>query len=324
MSEIEQPNPLSLDLIGIESGTDKASLGGDYLRHYERIFSHLRDEEFNFIEIGVFQGASVRMWERFFSRAKIIGVDIDPGCRRHASDRVAIEIGSQNDPEFLHQLATRYPPRVIIDDGSHKSYDVIFTFARLFPVLEPGGIYVIEDLHFHLLDAEAERLRGGSPVLAHDYVAAVAKERLGSEHHVQQLQGLQHHLLSRVDRIEFIPQAAIIHKKVKSDLPLKLKQMRPHLEAADNWLSWLTYSQKLLETGGDQGEVVDALRRSVAANPKATVSYQRLSEALAEQGKPDEAIEVLEQAILVAGAESKLAGELQGRIQFLRGAKPAP
>jgi hypothetical protein len=56
-----------------------------------------------------------------------------------------------------------------------RIYDVIFTFERLFPTLMPGGIYVIEDLRFHLIEHDAERLRGGSLVLAHDYILDLAR-----------------------------------------------------------------------------------------------------------------------------------------------------
>ena len=52
--------PLPPNLIGIREATDKSSLIGDYLRHYEKLFASLRDEEFSFIEIGVFHGASAR------------------------------------------------------------------------------------------------------------------------------------------------------------------------------------------------------------------------------------------------------------------------
>jgi hypothetical protein len=77
-------SPLSLDLIGIREATDDSSLIGDYLRHYEKLFANLRDEEFNFIEIGVFRGASAPTWEKFFSGARIVGVDINPNCRTYA------------------------------------------------------------------------------------------------------------------------------------------------------------------------------------------------------------------------------------------------
>jgi hypothetical protein len=311
---------LPLDLIGIREATDKSSLIGDYLRHYEKLFADLRDEPFNLIEIGVFHGASARTWEQFFSKARIVGVDINPHCRNYASERVTIEIGSQNDPSFLHHLATRYPPRVIIDDGSHQSYDVIFTFERLFPALEPGGIYVIEDLHFHLMEHEAERLRGGSPILAHEYVVDLVRDRLGSKSHVARLPGLRRYLVGAIDRIEIIGQAAFFHKKVDHDPLEALRIARPHVEFAKDWSNWLSYSQMVLEVGGDEAIVVEALRRSIELNRTPIVTYHRLAEALERMRDIDGAIDTLEKAMVVAQNDPNTLADLRRRIGILRSA----
>jgi Methyltransferase domain len=313
---------LPLDVIGIREATDKSSLIGDYLRHYEKLFANLRDEEFTFIEIGVFRGASARTWEQFFSRARIVGVDINPRCQSYASARITIEIGSQNDPAFLHRLVTTYPPRVIIDDGSHKSYDVIFTFERLFPALEPGGIYVIEDLHFHLIEHEAERLRGGSPILAHDYVVNLVRDRLGSSAHVARLEGIRRYLVGAIDRIEIVGQAAFIHKKADFDRLEALRGIRPHVEAAKDWNNWLSLSQKLLEAGGGDSAVVEALRRSIELNRHPIVTYHRLSEALERIKDFEGAIETLENAALVAQNDPDMLSDLRNRIGRLRNAHP--
>ena len=42
-----------------------------------------------------------------------------------------------------------YPPNldIVIDDGSHVSRDIIRAFLIFFPQVQPGGIYIIEDLH---------------------------------------------------------------------------------------------------------------------------------------------------------------------------------
>ena len=130
---------MSLDSIGILYGTDKSSLVHGYLPHYEKIVGHLRDEKFNLIEIGVQDGASLRTWQAYFRKARIIGVDIAPSCKSHAGGRIHVEIGSQEDDIFLTRLAEKYPPTVIIDDGSHRPDHQIFTFKCLFPKLAPGG-----------------------------------------------------------------------------------------------------------------------------------------------------------------------------------------
>src|ERR1700722_7591945 len=108
-----------LDELGILGGTDKCSLCHDYLRHYQRILLPLRDAVINVVEIGVDRGGSLRMWAAFFSRATLVGIDIRPQCRQYAGDRQIIEIGSQEDPDFLNNIGIQYSPTLVIDDGSH-------------------------------------------------------------------------------------------------------------------------------------------------------------------------------------------------------------
>ena len=143
---------LDLNQIGVLEGTDKSSsvlLKWDYLRHYEKVFAAWKDKSINFIEIGVANGNSLGVWKELFTTAQIIGVDINPECAKFAGDRIKIEIGSQDDPEFLARLCSKYEPTIIVDDGSHLAHHVIYTFEHMFPFLAPGGIYVVEDLDFH-------------------------------------------------------------------------------------------------------------------------------------------------------------------------------
>jgi hypothetical protein len=130
---------MSLNALGILCGTDKSDLGYGYLRHYERALAGFRDLPMNLIEIGVDNGASTRMWKRYFAKALIVGVDIQERCRAFEEDRIRIEIGSQADGEFIDGLVSKFPPTIIIDDGSHQAPHIIFTFERVFPALLPGG-----------------------------------------------------------------------------------------------------------------------------------------------------------------------------------------
>src|SRR5438270_4515151 len=128
---------MTLDEIGILCGTDKSSLRQGYLSHYERLFAHLRDTAFNLIEIGAYNGASLRTWAEYFPRAFIVGIDIEPSAAKLAEDRIAVRIGSQADAQFLTGVATEFPPLIVIDDGSHRADHQIASFACLFPALRP-------------------------------------------------------------------------------------------------------------------------------------------------------------------------------------------
>lgn len=142
---------MSLTELGRHFGTDKATTHR-YTPHYERHLAPFRDEKFNLLEIGIGGGrkegrggASLRMWKWYFPRAQIIGLDIEDKSfvRR---PRIHTYQGSQADEAQLRLLHEEQGPfKVIIDDGSHRSEHVRESFRVLFPLLEDGGIYVIED-----------------------------------------------------------------------------------------------------------------------------------------------------------------------------------
>lgn len=135
-----------LDEIAIKCGTDKSSLIHNYCIKYEKYLPFRRDDKIKILEIGVYKGESLNMWKKYFYNSTIIGIDILEICKQYEKDNVFIEIGSQNDKEFLNNISKKYNGfDLIIDDGSHFGKDIIFSFENLFEYLSPNGIYIIED-----------------------------------------------------------------------------------------------------------------------------------------------------------------------------------
>jgi hypothetical protein len=138
---------LPLELIGLKHGTDRAVLHHDFLRFYERFFKEFRDSDAAILEIGVAQGASVRMWADYFHRGTIIGLDIDPMTKRLEHGRIIIKIADQSDAPALADIGREYGPSgLVLDDGSHIWSDQITTLRALLPFVKPGGYNVLEDL----------------------------------------------------------------------------------------------------------------------------------------------------------------------------------
>jgi hypothetical protein len=134
-----------LSSLATQYGTDKLAHG--YIEHYEHHFAPLRLRKLNILEIGVAEGASVNVWRRYFPNSTIHAIDIRDK-HQFASEKVKIYQGDQNDREFLEQVSKKANGfDIVIDDGSHISEHVIGSFRTLFPLLNPEGIYVIEDLH---------------------------------------------------------------------------------------------------------------------------------------------------------------------------------
>jgi len=98
------------------------------------------------MEIGVLGGSSLKMWTDYYYNSNILGIDINPNSKEYEGKNIDIEIGSQNDINFLNRITNKYGKfDLIIDDGSHNSSDVITSFENLFYSLNSGGVYVVED-----------------------------------------------------------------------------------------------------------------------------------------------------------------------------------
>ncbi len=135
----------SLDQIALETGTDKNSNHHGYTKYYEMFFNKYRYDPINIMEIGIWTGDSLRMWERFFGIGKIFGIDIEDKSQ-YDTDRTKTFIADQNVPEQLMSAISQMPKLdIMIDDGGHQSVHQLISFVTLFPHLKPGGFYIIED-----------------------------------------------------------------------------------------------------------------------------------------------------------------------------------
>ena len=127
-----------------------------YFEIYDALFSNFLNlldpkdsEKIKFLEIGVDRGGSLGFWEKILiGRADIYGIDINPKCAEIKNMNATIRIGSQDDPVFLKNvIAEMGSLNIVVDDGSHASRHIIKSFQTLFPLMETGGMYIIEDVH---------------------------------------------------------------------------------------------------------------------------------------------------------------------------------
>ncbi len=139
----------SLDELGLQCGTDKASSLHNYTKIYSRYFAPLKDKPIKFLEIGIYQGASVKMWESYFKQATLHFIDISLKHVQYYSKRSRYHVLDQSKPRDLLKLIRKVGGDfdIIIDDGGHTMEQQITSFQHLFPHVKSGGMYIIEDLH---------------------------------------------------------------------------------------------------------------------------------------------------------------------------------
>jgi predicted O-methyltransferase YrrM len=125
----------------------------------ESTLERLPERVENMIELGIYKGGSIAMYEELFSPTRLVGIDrltdrvgaLDEYLHRHsATDRVKLHYGTdQEDRQALASIAREnFGDRcldLVVDDCSHL-YEPTKTSLNVFlPLLRPGGIYLIED-----------------------------------------------------------------------------------------------------------------------------------------------------------------------------------
>jgi hypothetical protein len=154
-------NDLAEHYVTDKRNGDSVYKGHNYTEFYEKWFSPIKDSTKDLLEIGIlkhpdtkicpYEGASLLMWNDYFTNATIHGIDImdHKGMNKHGKDRIKIYIGDQADREQLKNVMESQigkPMDIIIDDGGHWMHQQQISLAFLFKYVKSGGTYVVEDL----------------------------------------------------------------------------------------------------------------------------------------------------------------------------------
>ena len=150
----------TLEKLADRFDTDKNRVTGNhhyYSRIYDRLLASHRFSMRRLMEIGLCRGLaeqnqhstpSVELWQTYFPFCQVIGIDLTDFSRFNNERFVSI-VCNQSKRDDLRSVAERIERGsvdVIIDDGSHVSFDQQMTFREFFPLLVDGGWYFIEDL----------------------------------------------------------------------------------------------------------------------------------------------------------------------------------
>lgn len=145
---------MDFNSISIKHGTDKGSESPSGAHHYsafyDRWFSPIKNQVTSICEIGVWNGCSLKAFEEYFPNANMVGLDIEDKTYLD-SDRIKtfiLDQGSKNHLDEFVKLCNRSNLQFdfILDDGSHNISHQQLTFGKLFSLVKPGGMYIIEDL----------------------------------------------------------------------------------------------------------------------------------------------------------------------------------
>jgi len=186
-----------------------------YSKFYEKVFLEFKDKKINVLEIGSFYGNASAAMFFYFRNANIFGADINPDMFNYTSKRMTSFFVNSSSASSIQKniIDKKIEYKIIIEDASHMLKDQIISLFYLFPILESGGYFIVEELDF---PETREDMRIGQefPDLKSILKNVLKKKDFNSKYIDQ---NLKNYFLDNVETIEIfrgnINEIAIIKKK---------------------------------------------------------------------------------------------------------------
>ena len=143
---------MNLEEIVDNSRTDKNTVHS-YLPLYQKLLINKRETAKNVLEVGIYNGGSIKLWSDFFTNATVYGLDImnrnDVWESIKHNEKIILHTSTNaydNDffsNNFLHK---NIRCDFMLDDGPH-SLESMVQFIKLYSqIMTDDGILIIEDV----------------------------------------------------------------------------------------------------------------------------------------------------------------------------------
>ena len=156
--------------------TDKGSLNHHFTDFYEPFLRPIRLDVRRVLEVGVGNGASLRMWLDYFPSARVFGIDltfrnVSPPLSTERVMLCEADQAKRNELTLALKMLGGGQFDLVVEDGGHSMEQQQVTLACLLPHVAVGGYYILEDLHTSCGEhtftsttlALIEHLQGGPP-----------------------------------------------------------------------------------------------------------------------------------------------------------------
>lgn len=143
-----------------DKGTEHDYING----YYDAEFTPKKDDHIRIMEIGVLNGESINLWNKYFENAfAILGVDINITNQAIATvnttDEVILDRADAYSDDYVKKILKDFFD-YIIDDGPHTLQSQISFIELYYPKIRKGGKLIIEDIQSKSdLEAIEQRLK---------------------------------------------------------------------------------------------------------------------------------------------------------------------
>lgn len=150
---------MSLKTMVDDSRTDKNTVHS-YLDLYESLLFKKKETAENVLEVGIYNGGSIKLWYDYFKNANIYGLDIMnlENIWDELKNKNRIKLYTSQDAYndlFVKSTFVDKDIRFdfVLDDGPHSLDSMIALIKLYLPIMKDDGILIIEDVqHYEWLE----------------------------------------------------------------------------------------------------------------------------------------------------------------------------
>lgn len=141
---------MSLEELADNSRTDK-NTAHSYLPLYQKLLAGKKETAKNVLEVGIWNGGSIKMWSDFFVNSNVYALDIINDVWDGIKNNEKIILYTSTDAYNEHFFIDKFLNQNIkfdfmLDDGPH-SLESMIQFIRLYSqIMADDGILIIEDV----------------------------------------------------------------------------------------------------------------------------------------------------------------------------------
>lgn len=135
----------------IDNTTSDKDTVHSYIDVYESLFSQKKLSAKKVLEIGIYHGGSIKLWNEYFINADVYALDIlklhnlPDFIKNKERINVFAGVNAYNDL-FIKENLSDKKFDMILDDGPHTLESMVDFIKKYLPLLTSDGILVIEDV----------------------------------------------------------------------------------------------------------------------------------------------------------------------------------
>jgi len=146
--------------------TDKGTVH-DYIDgYYSKEFTPRKSDNLKILEIGIWEGGSLKLWSDFFTNAEIQAVEVNNRKWIYKPEHIKVINKSGYEQSTLDLFEDDYFD-YIIDDGPHNVQSQIYAIENWLSKVKKGGKLIIEDIQN--IDSSRRRFKDSCEKMGVEY-----------------------------------------------------------------------------------------------------------------------------------------------------------